>query len=76
MSEIELKPCPKCGGTVKLYSKIDPEDNCDCYAKCLLCKAEYPFKVHFKLKPKSAKIYPQSIEKAKRIWNRGADNGK
>lgn len=68
----DLRPCPKCGGTIRLYSTADPDrtkDGYNCFAKCKTCKEEYPMP-EAKLKVyRGNRIYTQSIKKAIRIWN-------
>lgn len=63
----KLKPCPKCGGEIKLYSHVSLELGFNCFARCKSCKTE--FTVPVELKTKGAKIYPASIKKSYRIWN-------
>lgn len=63
MKDIELKPCPFCGGIPMFYS-YDPFDgyqgNLTKYAvRCLKC---------------TARINAPTEEKAKEMWNRRANN--
>lgn len=71
-TELPLNPCPRCDGEVKLYSHVSLQDNYNCFAKCMRCKAEFPMpEVWLKpLRGGSVKIHPMSIKKAMRCWNR------
>ncbi len=42
MSNTELKPCPSCGGSIKLYSSCNPDIPYSAFARCQKCKKEYP----------------------------------
>lgn len=64
----DLKPCPKCQGEIELYSSCNYTNGINCFARCKLCKAE--FVVPTELKANGVKIYPASIKKAHRIWNK------
>lgn len=66
--QLELRPCPKCGGEIKLYSCCSIDVDYNCFAKCQKCKTEYPMP-EAKLKTYGARIYPASIRKAERLWN-------
>ena len=60
MSEIELKPCPFCGGKAEIeFSTICPEL---CSVLCRKCKIET--------------YGAKNIQQATETWNRRADNGK
>lgn len=67
-----LKPCPKCGGKISLYSTTDPNRSYNCFAKCKSCKEEYPMPEANLKTYSGVKIYPQSIKKAIRLWNERA----
>lgn len=68
----DLRPCPECGGKIKLYSSVNPEHpEYNCFAKCQSCKKEYPMPKARLKTYQAIKIYPQSIKKAIRIWNEG-----
>ena len=69
-----LRPCPKCGGKIRLYSTLQPGKNYNCLAKCMSCKEEYPMPKAWLKTYGASKIYPQSIKKAIRIWNEGNDD--
>lgn len=70
----DLRPCPKCGGKIRLYSTVQPDKDYNCFAKCVSCKMEYPLRKARLKTYGGAKIYPQSIKKAIRIWNEGDVN--
>lgn len=65
----DLRPCPKCGGKIRLYSRADPKSTYNCFARCKSCKEEYPLPEACLKTYKGVHIYPQSIKKAIRIWN-------
>lgn len=72
MSETKLKPCPKCGGEIKLYSDLDPNDPYVAFAKCTKCKKEYPLPtVKLKTwKSNPARISAEMIHDAEKAWNK------
>lgn len=82
MGEIKLKLCPKCGGKIKLYSNINPNDNFFAFARCTACKEEYPLPT---VKLRTWKSNPIRISKkmmcdAEKAWNKrvgevGKENG-
>lgn len=65
---MKLKPCPKCGGEVKLYSVCKMDINYNCFAKCQKCKEKYilPY-IDFKLS--GVTIHKDSIKEAEKAWN-------
>lgn len=65
----DLRPCPKCGGKIRLYSRTNQEVTYNCFARCQLCKEEYPLPEARLKVYNGVHIYPQSIKKAIRIWN-------
>jgi hypothetical protein len=69
---MELKPCPKCNGKIVLYSRCCIDADYNCFAKCEACGKEYPMP-EARLASYGARIYPASIKKAERCWNRRAD---
>lgn len=69
MTHISLEPCPACGGEIVLYSTTRMGINYNCYAKCKACGTEYPMP-EARLAANGARIYPSSIRKAERCWNR------
>lgn len=64
-----LEPCPKCGGKIRLYSCYRPDADYNIFARCTACKTEIPIR-GIMLKLKGTRIYPSSIKKAIRHWNR------
>lgn len=73
MSE-QLKPCPSCGGDIKLYSNLNPNDNFFAFARCTYCKKEYPLPT-VKLSTWDSKrigISKKMINDAVKAWNRRA----
>lgn len=74
MSEIKLKSCPKCGGKIKLYSNMNPNDNTFAFARCTSCKKEYPLPA-VKLwtgKSNTIRISKRMIREAAEAWNKRA----
>lgn len=67
-----LKPCPKCGAKVKLYSHINPHDNFCVLARCTNCKEEYPIpNVKIRTwKSNPTRISKRTIQEAEEAWNR------
>lgn len=76
MSEFKLKPCPSCGGQIKLYSDVNLNDNFFALARCIICKKEYPLPAvklrNWKSNP--IRISKRMIHEAAEAWNRMADN--
>ena len=62
MADLELKPCPFCGGTAEFNLK-------KLRIECTKCKAQMPGYLSFK----GVWNYKYYLE---RLWNRRADNGK
>ena len=86
MKEIELKPCPFCGGEAKIQKVSNYHDS---YVsgftftiQCSKCLLQLPttFSVGFLLSEKGdvivAGAYDGVIEDAKAIWNRRAGDGR
>ena len=70
MSE-NLESCPACGGEITLYSHTALGDDYNCFARCGNCTTEFPMPEAY-LVAIGARIYPSSIRKAERCWNRKA----
>lgn len=71
MKETELKPCPKCKGQIKLYSRF----GVGAVAVCQNCKEEFVICGVEELKIYSGcKIRKSTIRKVEKMWNRRADN--
>lgn len=70
MSDTELKPCPECGGEIKLYSCSNKPYSAT--AKCQKCRKEYPLPtVKLKVwKSNPIRISKSMIRDAERAWNR------
>lgn len=71
-----LKPCPECGGKIKLYSNMNPNNQFFSFARCTSCKKEYPLPT-VKLrtwKSNPIRISKRMIREAEEAWNRRADN--
>jgi uncharacterized protein with PIN domain len=66
-----LEPCPECEGKITLYSHCSMTDNYNSFARCGNCKKEFPMPEAW-LKSHGVHIYPASIKKAERCWNRRA----
>jgi len=66
-----LENCPCCGGNIVLYSRCRMDTDHNCFARCDSCKNEYPMP-EAKLATYGVRIYPSSIKKAERCWNRKA----
>ena len=64
----KLKPCPKCGGEIKLYSVCKMDINYNCFARCHECKAEYILP-DIKFELSGVKINKKSIREAEIAWN-------
>ncbi len=64
-----LEPCPKCGGKIRLYSCCCPDTDYDSFARCTACKTEIPIR-GITLAANGTRIYPSSIKKVIRHWNR------
>lgn len=71
MKHETLENCPSCGGEIVMYSHVRLGDNYNCFARCKQCKAEYPMP-EARLIACGVRIYPSSIRKAERCWNRKA----
>jgi hypothetical protein len=71
MYTVELKPCPECGGNITLYSHCSFKDDYNCFARCSNCKREFPMPEAW-LASHGTRIYPASIKRAHRCWNRRA----
>lgn len=72
MSEEKLKPCPHCGGDIKLYSDLNPNDKFVAFARCTSCKKDYPLPT-VKLstwKSNPIRISKKMINDAVKAWNR------
>lgn len=72
MSEIELKPCPKCKGEIALYYVCNPNVLYVAMAKCKDCKQEYPLpEVKLRVwKSNPLRISQKMVRDAERAWNR------
>lgn len=72
MSDTELKPCPECGGEVELYSSCNPNRPYSAFARCMVCKREYPLPtVKLKVwKSNPIRISKSMIHDAEIAWNR------
>ncbi len=77
MKNIELKPCPECGGQIKLYSVCKPNIPYSACAKCQnkKCRKEYPLpNVKLKTwKSNPIRISKTMIKQAEKEWNKLAD---
>ena len=69
----ELKPCPKCGGEITIYTGIFR----GAFAKCKNCKSEFDICGMDKIPTINGgvKIRQCTVDKIKRMWNRSVDNG-
>lgn len=67
-----LNPCPRCAGEIKLYSRTRMDADHNCFARCEKCGAEYPMP-EAQLVANGVRIYPSSIKKAERCWNRRSE---
>lgn len=74
MEDIELKPCPACGGQIKLYSVCNPDIPYSVCAKCqnTKCRKEYPLpKAKLKTwKSNPIRISKSMIEQSVKEWNK------
>ena len=71
MKETELKPCPKCNGEIRLYSRF----GVGAVAVCKNCKEEFVICGVEELKIyNGCKIRKSTIRKVEKMWNRRADN--
>ena len=70
MKEIELKPCPFCGGEARLvtYTTSGVPHRCAAYCECEKCGAEAASRV-------DTSGDGEFLFKAIDIWNRRADDG-
>lgn len=73
MMNDKLKPCPFCGGEIKLYSHCG-NDYFGCLAKCQDCDAEYKLKTKLVFLKNSVKISKTVFAKATKEWNRRAND--
>lgn len=72
--ELNISPCPYCEGKVRMYSTADPErKGYNCFAKCTKCNQEFPMPEAWLKTYKAIHIWPQSIKKAVRLWNKKAE---
>lgn len=71
MKHETLENCPSCGGRIILYSCCRIEVPYNCFARCEECRTEYPMPEAW-LVTYGVRIYPSSIKKAERCWNRKA----
>lgn len=69
---VKLKPCPKCGGNIELYSVFNPGISYSAFARCQKCKNEYPLpKVKLKTwKSNPIRISKIMISQAEKEWNK------
>lgn len=72
----ELKPCPSCGGSIKLYSSCNLDRPYFAFARCQKCKKEYPLpNVKLKTwKSNPIRISKVMIRQAENEWNRRVQN--
>lgn len=64
----KLKPCPFCGGEIKVCRGIEPEIT---GILCKECKAMIRWEIHMK----GRETFGENQEKWSAKWNRRADNG-
>ncbi len=65
----ELKPCPKCNGEIKLYSRV----GVGAVAKCQQCKEEFVVCGMADLKLyNGCRIRKSTIGKIEKMWNKQA----
>ena len=70
---MKLENCPECSGEITLYSRCLVDTDYNCFARCGKCGKEYPMPEAW-LATRGVKIYPASIKKAERCWNRRASS--
>ena len=69
--KIELKPCPKCKGRIRLFVNIER----GVFAKCSQCQSEFDVcGVDKVLTYDGIKIRKSTIRKVEKMWNRRADD--
>ena len=72
MEEIKLKPYPKCGGGIVLYSDMNPEHPYFAVAICKKCRERFPLpavKVQV-WKSNPLRISKKMIHDAEKAWNK------
>lgn len=69
----ELKPCPSCGGEIKIYTNI----NRGAFARCYKCKKEFNI-CGMQSIPlyDGIKFRKSTVKKIQKMWNRMADKWK
>lgn len=73
MEEVRLKPCPKCKGKIKLYSRFAV----GAVAVCQSCKKEFVVCNVEQLKLyKGTRIRKSTIRKVEKMWNMRANDEK
>lgn len=72
MAELNLKPCPFCGGRVKFVERIESPSHNDTTVCCTGCNMEFSYSQDFAFS-KSARVALN--EPFEEHWNRRVDNG-
>ena len=72
MYESKLKPCPFCGGWVKLVERIEVRSHIDTTVCCTGCHMEFSYSQDFGISKAARVALNEPFEEC---WNRRADNG-